>query len=86
MDSLEEYRDPEDGQWALYGATVPEESLILINAALSGPSRISTKLHETLHAVLATSGLSQLLDHETEEALVTCLEHYLVDKINHRKV
>ena len=84
VDSLDEYKESGDGD--VHGVTLTEEATMLINNSRPLREQQWAKLHESLHAVLSTSGLSQLLDEKTEEAIVTCLENYLVDKINHRKV
>lgn len=36
-------------------------------------------LHECLHAALFVSGLNELLDHKTEEAIVRAMEHMLTE-------
>lgn len=38
---------------------------------------MSTLFHETVHMVLALSGMAYLFDDRTEEAIVRCLEHAL---------
>ena len=59
-----------------YGDFDIDKKLISIRDNLTTQETLETILHESLHACLAVSGLSYLIDSvETEEALVRCIDH-----------
>ncbi len=58
-----------------FGACDIDKKLITIRESLSNQETLETILHESLHACLALSGLSYLLNNEdTEEALIRCID------------
>jgi len=58
-----------------YGLCDIDKKLITIRESLSNQETLETILHESLHACLAVSGLSYLLNNEdTEEALIRCID------------
>lgn len=62
-----------------YGLCDIDKKLITIRETLSNQETLETILHESLHACLAVSGLSYLLDNEeTEEALIRCIDHLYI--------
>lgn len=68
------------------GLCLPETNTIKINSNYPANRQRSTYLHERIHASLAVSGLSELLDGKLEEAIVVCIENGIfpiveVDKI-----
>lgn len=62
-----------------YGLCDIDKKLITIRKTLTNQETLETILHESLHACLAVSGLSYLLDNEeTEEALIRCIDHLYI--------
>lgn len=58
-----------------FGLCDIDKKLITIRESLSNQETLETILHESLHACLALSGLSYLLNNEdTEEALIRCID------------
>ena len=58
-----------------YGLCDIDKRIITIRESLSNQETLETILHESLHACLAVSGLSYLLNSEdTEEALIRCID------------
>tara|TARA_R100001198_G_C5198767_1_gene188612 strand:+ start:572 stop:880 length:309 start_codon:yes stop_codon:yes gene_type:complete len=58
-----------------YGLCDIDKKVITIRESLSNQETLETILHESLHACLAVSGLSYLLNNEdTEEALIRCID------------
>ena len=58
-----------------YGLCDIDKKVITIRESLSNRETLETILHESLHACLAVSGLSYLLNNEdTEEALIRCID------------
>ena len=58
-----------------YGLCDIDKKLITIRDTLTAQETLETILHESLHACLAVSGLSYLLNNEdTEEALIRCID------------
>tara|TARA_R100000278_G_scaffold38503_1_gene34151 strand:+ start:55 stop:363 length:309 start_codon:yes stop_codon:yes gene_type:complete len=58
-----------------YGLCDIDKKVITIRESLSNQETLETILHESLHACLALSGLSYLLNNEdTEEALIRCID------------
>ena len=58
-----------------FGLCDIDKKLITIRESLSNQETLETILHESLHACLAVSGLSYLLNNEdTEEALIRCID------------
>tara|TARA_Y100001937_G_scaffold123381_1_gene186129 strand:- start:1585 stop:1887 length:303 start_codon:yes stop_codon:yes gene_type:complete len=58
-----------------YGLCDIDKKVITIRDSLSNQDTLETLLHESLHACLAVSGLSYLLNNEdTEEALIRCID------------
>lgn len=58
-----------------FGACDVDKKVITIRESLSNQETLETILHESLHACLALSGLSYLLNNEdTEEALIRCID------------
>ena len=65
-----------------YGDFDIDKKLISIRDNLTNQETLETILHESLHACLAVSGLSYLIDSdETEEALVRCIDHLYIPVI-----
>jgi hypothetical protein len=61
-----------------YGETQGFERLIKIKDSLKGEVYEATLMHEIIHAILHTSGISEMLGEELEEAIVVSLEHGLI--------
>tara|TARA_R100001463_G_scaffold66915_2_gene120563 strand:+ start:10 stop:330 length:321 start_codon:yes stop_codon:yes gene_type:complete len=62
-----------------FGLCDIDKKTITIRETLSNKETLETLLHESLHACLAVSGLSYLLDNEeTEEALIRCIDHLYI--------
>lgn len=61
----------------VYGHTVGHDRKITIKGSLSGEAFEDTLLHETIHAILAVSGMTEMLSEEHEEAIVVALENGL---------
>ena len=61
-----------------YGETNGPERVIKIRSTLSTSVTEDTLLHETIHAILYTAGISELLDEDKEEAIVVALENGLI--------
>ena len=58
-----------------FGLCDIDKKTITIRETLSKKETLETILHESLHACLAVSGLSYLLNNEdTEEALIRCID------------
>lgn len=58
-----------------FGLCDVDKKLITVRDSLSNQETLETILHESLHACLALSGLSYLLNNEdTEEALIRCID------------
>ena len=58
-----------------YGLCDVDKKLITVKESLSNQETLETILHESLHACLALSGLSYLLNNEDiEEALIRCID------------
>ena len=58
-----------------FGACDVDKKVITIRESLSNQETLETILHESLHACLALSGLSYLINNEdTEEALIRCID------------
>ncbi|HAI19120.1 MAG TPA: hypothetical protein DCM10_14475 [Xanthomarina gelatinilytica] len=58
-----------------YGLCDIDKKVITIRESLSNQETLETILHEALHACLALSGLSYLINNEdTEEALIRCID------------
>ena len=58
-----------------FGLCDIDKKLITIRDTLTAQETLETILHESLHACLAVSGLSYLLNNEdTEEALIRCID------------
>lgn len=55
------------------GYTEPSQRLITIDSSLSEAVLMETLYHELVHAILAQSGLSEILTERQEEALATAL-------------
>jgi hypothetical protein len=62
-----------------FGACDIDKRIITIRETLTNKETLETILHESLHACLAVSGLSYLLNNEeTEEALIRCVDHLYI--------
>ena len=58
-----------------FGLCDIDKRIITIRQTLTNKETLETILHESLHACLALSGLSYLLNNEdTEEALIRCID------------
>lgn len=58
-----------------FGLCDVDKKVITIRDSLNNQETLETLLHESLHACLAVSGLSYLLNNEdTEEALIRCID------------
>ena len=58
-----------------YGLCDVDKKTITIRDSLNNQETLETILHESLHACLAVSGLSYLINNEdTEEALIRCID------------
>lgn len=58
-----------------FGACDIDKRIITIRETLTNKETLETLLHEALHACLAVSGLSYLLNNEeTEEAIIRCID------------
>jgi len=58
-----------------FGLCDIDKKTITIRDTLTAQEKLETLLHESLHACLAVSGLSYLLNNEeTEEALIRCID------------
>jgi len=60
-----------------YGDCDGAERVIRVRASLKGESFEDVLLHETIHGVLYTAGISEMLGDRLEEALVVALENGL---------
>lgn len=60
-----------------HGLTKGDEHYIELCSSLQGDAFERVLLHETMHGILYVSGLTELLDEKTEEAIVLALEHGL---------
>ena len=60
-----------------YGETEGPERSIKIKSTATPEIREATLLHETMHAILYTSGVGELLEENLEEAVVVALENGL---------
>lgn len=65
-----------------HGLFEQDEDTIYISNKLKGNDLTDTIIHEATHAILAYSGLNELLNSELEEALVRCIEYNLIPIIN----
>jgi len=62
-----------------FGLCDIDKKLITIRESLSNQETLETLLHESLHACLAVSGLSYLLDNDqVEESLIRCIDHLYI--------
>jgi hypothetical protein len=59
------------------GESHATERTIKIKANQKGEEFELTLLHEVIHSILGVSGIAELLDEKTEEAIVICLENGL---------
>mgnify|MGYP003135742883 FL=1 len=58
-----------------FGLCDVDKKIITIRESLNNQETLETILHESLHACLALSGLSYLINNEdTEEALIRCID------------
>ena len=53
-----------------YGAYIPDQNLIVIDAGLVGNAYLQTVIHETIHAILDRSGICQGLVNEQLEEII----------------
>lgn len=60
-----------------YGLTKGGDHHIEIAGNLQGDAFERVLLHETIHAILYVSGITEILDEAKEEAIVLALEHGL---------
>ena len=68
-----------------YGLCDIDKKVITIRESLSNQETLETILHESLHACLAVSGLSYLLNNEdTEEALIRCIDSLYIPIVKHQ--
>ena len=68
-----------------YGLCDIDKKVITIRDSLSNQETLETILHESLHACLAVSGLSYLLNNEdTEEALIRCIDSLYIPIIKNQ--
>lgn len=65
----------------VHGLCDATRKTIYINKADSDKVKRETLLHEILHAIIAQAGLTHLMAHEMEEALVCALENGLMNLI-----
>lgn len=75
-------KDKEDPAEALYGEMHGREFVIDINSSYGRKIQEDTLFHEAMHAALAVSGLSHLLDEKIEEAIISCFEHAFSHAVN----
>ena len=62
-----------------FGLCDIDKKVITIRESLSNQETLETILHESLHACLAVSGLSYLLDSDqVEESLIRCIDHLYI--------
>lgn len=59
-----------------FGQCHPDEGVLEVKSGV--PQMAATLLHETMHAILAESGLTHLLDNNLEEAIVRAMENGLM--------
>jgi hypothetical protein len=64
-----------------FGETDIYEHKIHFNPKQSAVQMHSTRLHEYIHAILQVSGVNELLDEKSEEAVVKAIEHGLAPLI-----
>jgi hypothetical protein len=60
-----------------HGVTMGDSRLIKIASSSDDELFEDTLLHETIHAILYTSGVSEMLDERLEEAIVIAIENGL---------
>ena len=81
--SVEYYPLLEDSDGNNYGETQCHEKAIKVSLIHNDNKKKlqSTLFHEIIHGVLGESGLTEVLDSNTEEAIVVALENALIGKI-----
>jgi Zn-dependent peptidase ImmA (M78 family) len=64
------------------GLTDNKNYLIIIDSSLKGDDLKHTLLHESFHAILYRTSVTQSLSHELEEVIVDQIATFLVDNYN----
>lgn len=71
----------------LYGETVgPERCIKITDMPQHRHLEWDTLFHEYLHAIFYATGLSELTDEKSEEAIVTAFEIHLIHLIDKKKL